>query len=96
MKSIASNCSKAIKTALKTKYPDFKISAYSNVFAGGDSVSVCVTGNVSEAQKREIRTFNQEFQRGNFDSMHDIYEDNNLRSDIPQVKYVFTQFETLK
>lgn len=96
MKSIASNCSKAIKTALKAKYPDFKISAYSHVFAGGDSVSICVTGNVSEDQKREIRTFNEQYQEGNFNSLHDIYENDNLRSDIPQVKYVFTQFETLK
>ena len=96
MKSIASNCSKAIKTALKSKYPDFKISAYSSIFSGGDSDSICVTGNVSEDQKREIRTFNEQYQEGNFDSLHDIYENDNLRSDIPQVKYVFTQFETLK
>lgn len=91
---IAANCAKVIKALLRVKYPDFKISVNSRIFSGCDAVSICVTGNVSEDQKQEIRIFNEQFQQGNFNSMNDIYENNNLRSDIPQVKYVITRFET--
>jgi len=95
MISTAALCAKAIKSALKLKFPRLKIGATSDIFAGGDSVDVTVVGDFTEAQKQEIQAFTRQYQEGSFDSMRDLYENTNLRKDLPQVKYVFVNF-TLK
>ena len=95
MQNTAAICAKTIKTELKAKYPLLKVGATSDVFAGGDSVDIRIEGNFTETQKEEIKAFARQYQEGSFDSMRDLYENTNLRKDLPQVKYVFVNF-TLK
>ncbi len=93
MKTTAAKCSKSIKSMLKLKYPNLKIYATSRIFSGGDAVQVRIVGEVSIEQKCEINTIIDQYQEGNFDGMQDLYKYDNVRSDIPQVKYVVVNFE---
>lgn len=80
-----SNASKAIKAELIANFPGIKFSVTSESFAGGDSVHANWTDGPTTDQVDEII---KKYQYGRFNSMDDIYENTNDRTDIPQTKYV--------
>lgn len=67
-------------------------SATSDSYSMGSSIRVRAT-NANLAQQKQISEFCAQYQYGHFDGMQDIYESNNRRDDIPQVKHVFTEFD---
>jgi hypothetical protein len=76
---------KEIRNILKVKFPETKFSVRSDSFSMGDSVNVSYTdGPTTDAVESEI----SQYQYGHFNSMEDIYEISNNRSDIPQTKYL--------
>ena len=76
---------KAIRTLLRETYPAVKFEVRARSFAGGDAVDVSWTdGPTSEAVRGLLRPY----EYGSFDGMQDLYEYDNRRDDLPQVKYV--------
>lgn len=76
---------KAIKEELKKAFPLVKFAVKSRAFAGGTAVDVqWENGPIS----KEVEAIAYKYQYGEFDCMYDIYEANNVRDDLPQVKYV--------
>lgn len=67
-------------------------SATSDSYSMGSSIRIRATDANLEQQK-QIREFCAQYQYGHFDGMQDLYESNNRRDDIPQVKHVFTEFD---
>lgn len=78
----------AIRAELKTKFPGFKFSVTSECFSMGDSVHISWTDG---PQCESVNKFVSKYQYGHFNGMEDIYENSNMREDIPQAKYVQTQ-----
>jgi len=87
MKTEAAKTAKAIKTELKNNYPLTKFIVRSKTFAGGDSVSIDWTDGPTDS---EVNKLINKYQFGNFDSSTDMYNYDNCKDDIPQVKYVLT------
>lgn len=81
---------KAVRQALKEKFPNTKFSVKSSSFAGGDDVHVRYMDGMPE---RVVSDIVDEFQYGSFNAMIDLYEYTNYRHDIPQVKWTFTERE---
>lgn len=67
-------------------------SATSESYSMGSSIRVRAT-NADALQQKKISEYCAQFQYGSFDSMQDLYETTNRRDDIPQVKYVFCDFD---
>lgn len=89
-KSSAANCAAAIRQELKKSFPDIKFSVKSDNFSGGNSVHIEWTNGPTDDQVRDIV---RKYQYGSFNSMDDMYEITNNRTDIPQAKYVQTRRE---
>lgn len=94
--SIASKCAKTIKSVLKTKYPKLYISVISDTYSNGDSVHIYIRGFFTKEEKNEINILVNSYQLGHFNNIMDIYEEDNVNPNIPQVKYIFTKFELEK
>jgi hypothetical protein len=78
---------KAIREELKRYFPGTKFQVTSRSFSMGDDVSIgWLNGPTTEA----VEKITDKYQEGNFNGMEDIYEYDNRREDIPQVKYVMT------
>ena len=77
--------SSAIKEELKKTFPSVKFSVRSESFSMGNSVNVSWTDGPT---KKEVDNIIDKYQYGHFNGMDDIYESTNVRSDIPQAKYV--------
>lgn len=77
--------SAAIKQELKQNFPLVKFSVKSDSFSGGDSVHISWTDGPCQSTVEKISS---KYQYGSFNSMEDIYENTNTRSDIPQTKFV--------
>lgn len=76
---------KEIRKVLKNSFPTIKFSVNSKSFSGGDSVSIrWIDGPTTD----QVDLLVKDYQEGDFNGMIDMYENNNTRSDIPQVKYV--------
>jgi len=69
-------------------FPGVKFSVRSRGYAGGNSIDVSWTDGPMSGVVNSIA---DKYQKGRSDAMTDSYEYNNLRDDIPQVRYVFTQ-----
>lgn len=82
---VAALCKKFVKSL------GLDCSASSDNFSGGDSVRV-KTLNANQKQRAEIDKYCDQFQRGHFDGMTDLYEYSNRRDDIPQTKYMFCEY----
>jgi len=83
--SIHAESAKAIRKELKKAYPTIKFSVTSQSYSGGNSVHVeWVDGPISD----EVGKIAYKYQYGHFNGMEDIYENTNIRCDLPQVKYV--------
>ena len=76
---------KAIRKELKKN--GIKAKVRSSSFVGGNAVDIDLI-DVMPAVRKKVEEFAREFEYGSFNSMEDIYEHNNRRDDIPQVKYV--------
>lgn len=90
MKSTHAGAASAIRKELKTAFPSTKFSVTSEVYAGGSSVRIKWENGPT---KDQVETITKKYQYGSFNGMIDLYENFNLRSDIPQVKYVTTDRE---
>ncbi|HRY53028.1 MAG TPA: hypothetical protein P5142_00290 [Spirochaetia bacterium] len=80
----------AIRAELKNTFPGTSFRVRSSCFAGGDDVVVSWTDGPLAFPVEKIL---DKYQYGHFDGMIDLYEDSNVRKDIPQVKYVNTNRE---
>ena len=88
--SQAAQVAKNIKQVAK-KY-GMKVTASSQYFAGGNSVTVKVlTGSDDDVKK--LKDYSLMYEAGSFDGMNDIYNYDNVRDDIPQTKYLFIDDE---
>lgn len=81
---------KAIRQELKKAFPNIKFTVRSSSFSMGDDVRIDYVNGVPS---KEVEKIVNKYQAGQFDGMQDLYEYNNRRSDIPQVKYVLVQRE---
>lgn len=92
---------KAIRAELKKEFPEHKARVRSTSFSMGNAVDIYIGGksqtvdgfqidkNCPNHQLREkVRKVVAKYQSGSFDGMEDIYNYDNRRDDIPQVKYV--------
>lgn len=83
---------KEIKRAMQKRRLECR--ATSESFSMGDSVRVSIlTPDLPPEQRKEIEQFCNQYQYGHFDGMQDLYEYSNKRTDIPQSKFVFVDFE---
>ena len=81
----AAETAKAIRKELKAKFPNIKFSVRSESFSMGNAVNVKYTDGVP---REEVEKVLYKYEYGKFNSMEDMYEMDNVREDIPQVKYV--------
>jgi len=61
-------------------------------YSMGSSVRIYVQ-DLPPARAKQLEDYAGQFEYGRFDGMQDLYEYNNVRKDIPQVKYVFVNNE---
>ena len=88
--TMAAKTAKAIREELKIKFPGTTFKVHSDNFSMGNSVDVYWTdGPTTKAVDEVIR----KYQYGHFNGMIDMYEDTNVREDIPQAKFVFGKRE---
>ena len=91
MKTRAARCASEIRKVLKNKR--IKASVRSSIFAGGDSVRVSIKELMHSKDFQDLRNELDKYQYGKFNGMIDLYEDTNIRNDIPQTKYLTVQYE---
>ena len=77
---------KEIRAELKENFPGIKFSVTSEGYSMGDNVNVNWENGPTEEQ---VGAFTNKYQSGHFNSMEDMYENTNSRSDISQTKYLF-------
>ena len=75
----------AIRKELKQNFPNITFSVKSHIFTGGDSVGIHWTDGPTWDTVNKIVC---KYEYGYFNGMIDCYDNNNMRDDIPQVKYV--------
>jgi len=90
VKTTAALCAAAIKAELKKSFPSIKFAVKSSNFSSGNSVHIEWTDGPTDDQ---ISVLVGKYQYGRFNSMDDLYEYTNSRTDIPQAKYVQTRRE---
>lgn len=62
----------------------------STSYAGGSSVTIWIK-NIHPEKLKEYTEYCEQYERGSFNCMNDMYELTNIREDIPQVKFVFLE-----
>ena len=67
-----------------------KATVKASSYSMGSSVRAEVT-DINPNTRKELESFVDQFQYGQFDGMADYYEVSNSRDDIPQVKYTFLE-----
>jgi hypothetical protein len=75
-----------IRKELKVTFPNVKFSVRSSSYSMGDNVNVEWTDGVVRS---EVEALLAKYQYGSFDGMTDSYNNDNMREDIPQTKYLF-------
>jgi len=83
-------CAKAIRKILKKAFPEIKFSVRSQSYSMGDNVRVKWTDGIDTERVKELIWH---FEYGTFDGMTDMYNNDNMRKDIPQTKYLFIERE---
>ena len=78
---------KAIREELKKAFPNVSFSVRSSSFSMGDDVRIKWTNGPTTEQ---VENITKKYEYGTFDGMTDLYEIDNKRNDIPQVKYIIT------
>jgi hypothetical protein len=87
MKTEAATTAKAIRAELKKSFPNVKFSVTSETFSMGDAVRISWTDGPRESA---VEAITGKYQAGSFNGMEDIYEYDNVISNIPQAKYITT------
>lgn len=87
MKSEVAQAAQQIKAELKANYLTVKFSVRSESFSMGNAVRISWHDG---PMTKEVDAIVGKYQYGHFDGMQDLYENTNMRSDIPQAKYVQT------
>ena len=93
MKNISAQCAKEIRKILKKQFPNTKFSVRSKNFSMGNSVDVEYNDSIPTDQVEKAISH---YQYGHFNSLEDMYENTNVRDDIPQVKFVSIQRDISK
>ena len=91
MKTRAASCASEIRKVLKSK--GIKASVRSSIFAGGDSVRVSIKELMHSKDFQDLRNELDKYQYGKFNGMIDLYEDSNIRNDIPQTKWLTVEYD---
>lgn len=78
----------AIRQDLKKAFPGVKFQVRSRSFSMGSSVDV---GWTDGPTRSEVDRIIGRYQYGHFDGRQDLYENSNMRDDLPQVKHVLGQ-----
>lgn len=81
-------CAKAIRTELKTHWPDMKFKVTSQTYANGNSVHIHVPENFGYQNRDVLYQLVQKYEYGTSDPLTDSYVMSNVRHDVPQVKFV--------
>ena len=81
----SAQCAAAIRTELKTKFPNYKFSVTSDNFSMGNSVNISWTDGPTAGQ---VESVTRKYQYGHFNGMEDVYEYSNNIEGLPQAKYV--------
>ena len=90
-KSEVARCAAEIRKILKQK--NIKASVRSEQFSMGNSVDVEIKEIIDPEVYKALQEELAKYQYGHFDGMYDIYENSNLREDIPQTKFLFIKYD---
>lgn len=85
-KSIHAAAAAHAKAYLSKLFPGVKFRTSAQSYTGGSSFSVSWTDGPS---RERVSALLRRYEYGSFDSMQDLYNYDNERGDIPQVKYAF-------
>lgn len=88
MASEHAQAAKAIREELKRVYPDVKFKVTSGRVSYHGIVRVETEYQFSREDAQEISKLLHKYEQGNFNGMTDSYDYDNVRTDIPQVRYV--------
>ena len=86
MKNDYAKAAKLIKQELKKQFPSVKFSVISKGYSGGNHINVNWTNGPTEDV---IAKITKKYKYGNFNGMNDLYEYNNVNTELPQAKYIF-------
>lgn len=89
-KTTAAITAAQIRNDLKNAFPGIKFSVRSETYSGGNFVNVEYFDGIDHKRVEKLLA---KYQQGHFNGMEDIYENSNLRDDVPQVKYLFVRRE---
>lgn len=89
-KSIQAQVSSSIRKELKQFSFIKKPSVKSESFAGGNAVTVFLE-DVNPDDICKIRELCRKYEYGKYDSQQEYYDYNNVKSDLPQVKYCMVE-----
>ena len=90
-KSEVARCAAEIRKILKEK--NIKASVRSEQFSMGNSVDVEIKEIIDPEVYKALQEELAKYKYGHFDGMYDIYENSNLREDIPQTKFLFIKYD---
>jgi hypothetical protein len=90
-KTEAARCAAEIRKILKGK--NIKASVTSEVFSMGDSVDVEIKEIIDPQVFKALQKELAKYQYGYFNGMEDIYENTNMRDDIPQTKFLSINYD---
>lgn len=92
MKTNAAKAAALIRKEIKAAFPGLKFSCTSENYSGGDSIRVKLTDQ-SATTRNAIKAMTAKYQYGHFDGMTDCYNYDNVKNDLPQVKFLFVDNE---
>ena len=90
-KSEVARCAAEIRKILKET--NITASVRSEQFSMGNSVDVEIKEIIDPEVYKALQEELAKYKYGHFDGMYDIYENSNLREDIPQTKFLFIQYD---
>jgi len=89
-KSEVARCAAEIRKILKEK--NIKASVRSKQYSMGNNVDVEIKEIIDPEVYKALQEELAKYKYGHFDGMYDIYENSNLREDIPQTKFLFIKY----
>ena len=90
-KSEVVRCAAEIRKILKEK--NIKASVRSKQYSMGNNVDVEIKEIIDPEVYKTLKEELAKYKYGHFDGMYDIYENSNLREDIPQTKFLFIKYD---
>lgn len=89
MKTEAAQAAAMLRKEIKAMFPEVRFTCTSENYAGGSSIRVRYEDQPKDVHNA-IKGMASKYQYGHFDGMNDIYEYSNVKTGLPQAKYVFT------